>query len=69
MNVEFEGTNNDTKCSSIITNFTDDVCTKVIKKTTTLCACDYISDVVLLQKYIPPPVEGELLLYFRFGKL
>jgi hypothetical protein len=67
MNVEFEGTSEDTKCTSIITNFTNNSCTKVIKKDSTLCSCDYISDVVLLKRYIRPLTEDELLTYFRFN--
>lgn len=41
-------------CASIVTNFTNQSCqTKKITKGTQ-CICDYINDVALLPKYVPP---------------
>ncbi|CAD8051487.1 unnamed protein product [Paramecium primaurelia] len=48
-----EYSENNTRCASIISNFTGDNCTKSVLTSQHTCICKYISDVILMEQYIP----------------
>jgi hypothetical protein len=47
-------------CVSIVTNFSADACVTQVQSDRTLCYCDYVSDVALIPKWIPPHVPEVL---------
>ncbi|CAK62321.1 unnamed protein product (macronuclear) [Paramecium tetraurelia] len=48
-----EYSENNTRCASIVSNFTGDNCTKSVLTSQHTCTCKYISDIILMEEYIP----------------
>lgn len=48
---------NSTRCAHIVSNFTEGNCTQQIIGDKMNCYCEYLSDFVLLQRYIEPDLR------------